>query len=72
MKSGKTHKIVTAYSALATLALGLIAFDAFDRGQLSQGEEVASGTSNSDSGVSKMIGSASKHAGKYWASLAAK
>ena len=33
MKRGKTHKIVTAYSALATLALGLVAFDAVDRRQ---------------------------------------
>ena len=33
MKRGKTHKIVTAYSALATVALGLIAFDAIDRTQ---------------------------------------
>jgi len=72
MKSGKTHKIVTAYSALATLALGLIAFDVIDRRQPSQGAGVASGTSHSDSGVSKMIGSVSKHAGNYWASLAGK
>ena len=72
MKARKTHKIVSAYSALATVALGLVAFDAIDRRESSPAGRVVSRGSGSESAVASMIGSVTRYAGNYWASLAAK
>ena len=72
MKPGKTHKLVSAYSALATVALGLVAFDAIDRRHPVQAASLATPHRNSDSMVSKMIASVVRQAGSYRASLASK
>jgi hypothetical protein len=58
MKRGKTHKIVTAYSALATVALGLIAFDTVDRQQPRQPAKIlAARKAQPETSVGRMLAS---------------
>ena len=70
MKRGKTHKMVTAYSALATVALGLVAFDALDRQQPRMaGKVVAASAGGAESPVFRILASLARQFDTRVASL---